>query len=100
LRSAHHLSVISQGRRLSQKKREILQTVDRGEWADERPDVRAEDFLESWLDAIQPNIATTTHARYSGLVKRYFVPVIGDLMLRKSHRSMFAKSTASSSNST
>lgn len=65
------------------KKREILQKVDRGEWVDERADVKVEAFFESWLDAIRPNIAATTHARYSGLVRRHFVPVIGDLMLRK-----------------
>lgn len=65
------------------KKREILQKLDRGEWVDERADLKVEKFFESWLDAIEPNIAATTHARYKGLVNRYFVPVIGDVMLRK-----------------
>lgn len=64
------------------RKREILRQFDNGTWREERPDRTVEEFLKSWLDATRYRVAATTHARYSGLVSRYFVPVIGGTLLR------------------
>jgi integrase len=64
-------------------KRKILAKVDNGTWAKQRRDLTVERFLTDWLDAIEHEVATNTHVRYTGLVKEHVIPRIGKMQLSK-----------------
>jgi integrase len=65
------------------RRREILRAVDQGTWVKERRDLTVERFLADWLDAVQYDLATNTHVRYTGLMKQHVTPRIGKLQLSK-----------------
>jgi integrase len=65
------------------RKREILSKVDKGTWIKERRDLTVEQFLTSWLDAIEYDLATNTHVRYTGLMNQHVIPRVGNVQLAK-----------------
>lgn len=65
------------------RKREILRQVDEGTYQEERSSMTVGAFLKSWLEETRDDLATTTHVRYTNLIERHVLPVIGQLLLAK-----------------
>jgi integrase-like protein len=40
-------------------------------------------FLERWLERIRPNVTPRTHERYSDLVNKNIIPLLGDTILSR-----------------
>ena len=65
------------------QKREILRRVDEGTFQEVRRSTTVGEFLNDWLAATCDRLAATTHARYSDVVRRHVIPVIGKIRLSK-----------------
>lgn len=56
--------------------RELLREVDDGTWKPQRCELTVEQLIDAWLEA-KSDLATNTHVRYTGLMKRHVIPRIG-----------------------
>jgi integrase len=65
------------------RKREILRHLDEGTFQEVRTSITVEQFLLQWLTVTRDRLAATTQARYTDVVKRHVVPVIGQVRLAK-----------------
>jgi integrase len=62
--------------------RRLLRTVDTGEHVDPtRMTVRQ--WLIGWLDTVRPEVAPSSHHRYSITVHQHIVPALGNLLITK-----------------
>src|SRR4030042_355203 len=61
---------------------ELLHQLDTGTFIRPSKTTFAE-YLERWLqDYARPNISPRGYERYAGIIKKYFIPEMGDIALR------------------
>jgi integrase len=71
------------GKRDAEKElRRLLRTVDTGEHVDPTRTTVGQ-WLSTWLDTIQQEVAPRSHIRYAVIVERHLVPALGNLPITK-----------------